>query len=136
MEQVPAKSVWWRLFALIISLLLVLIALRSHWSEGLGANWATIRGVYWLLAPIGLVGFAFGFRLFPLSFWRVYAILFTTEIVIRSMKVAWVPFARLAGWPEQSRHGTFTILLMLLFIALTCIALLRLGALIGEESRA
>lgn len=128
MERLPAQSVAWRLFAAFIVLLLLILSPLRPAMPGAGLNWAGIRTIYWSFAILGLLGYAYGFRILPRSFWRVYALLFTTEITIRFVTMAgWVPVARLLGIPAASRHGTLTILFALWLIATTCVALLRYG---------
>ena len=126
----------WRLYAAIVVLLLLVMVQRGPLMPGAGLNWEGAQAAYWSLAPIGLVGYAYGFRILSQTFWRVYALIFTADITIRAMaKVGWVPLARLLGFPEESRHGTFTIILGLGLIAATCLALLRYGGWLKAPAR-
>ncbi len=133
MERLQPASWLWRTFAVIVVLLLSTIAQLTGDSGGIGLNWYSLRAAYWLLAVVGLVGYAFGRRLGSVRFWRVYALLFTAEMIVRCLPSAAVVMARAAGWPESSRHGTFSILFLLGCIALTAIALLRHAELIGRD---
>jgi hypothetical protein len=132
MERLQPAPARWRTFAYLVSLLLIIMAwLTGAVFKGMAMDWGTVRSAYWLLAIVGLLGYAYGWRLVSVRFWRVYAILFTAEIGLRCLPYAAVVLARLIGWPEHSRHSTFTILFLLGCIALTCVALLRHAELIG-----
>ena len=128
-EKLPAQPVRWRLFAAIILLLLVVMALSPRpIMPGAGLNMAGAKAVYWSCAILGLVGYAYGFRVLPRMFWRIYALLFTIEIGTRFMlKVAWPAVMALFGLTEASRHGPLMILFGLGLIVTTCLALLRYG---------
>jgi hypothetical protein len=133
MERLQTRSISWRLYAVFVVLLLLLLVQRRPVIPGAGLNWEGAKAVYWSFALLGLVGYAYGFRFLSQTFWRVYALIFTVDITSRFVaKVGWVPVARLFGHPEESRHGTFTILLGLGFIAITCLALLRYGGWLKE----
>jgi hypothetical protein len=105
------------MFGLATCILLTSMSLIEPVFVGLGLNWYTAKAIYWLIAPAGLLGYAFGFRLLSVRFWRVYAVIFTAEIALRSM--------RLILSSEGARHGTLTTVLCLGMFALVCVALLR-----------
>ncbi|WP_118858302.1 hypothetical protein [Sphingomonas mesophila] len=125
MVRPEAQSLAWRAFAVVVGLLGA--AHAGSMLSGAGFDLATIRVLYWSLAPVGLAGYAFGFRWLPPSFWRAYALLFTIEITIRLAAVAWKPLAPLFGLSGESRHSTATVLIALTLVAVTCVALLRHG---------
>ena len=128
MDQLQTQSIWWRIYAAFVALLvLVLVQIRPV-IPGAGLNWEGAKAVYWSFGLLGLLGYAYGFRILSKTFWRVYALIFAVDITFRFMtKVGWVPVARLFGLPQESRHGTLTILFALGLVATTCVALLRYG---------
>lgn len=134
-ERLPQQSLAWRVFAVSVALLLLVMIQRRPIIPGAGLDWAGVKALYWSVAIIGLVGYAYGFRVLSQIFWRVYSLVFTADITIRAMtKVGRVLFARLFGLPENSRHDTTTILLGLGLIATVCVALLRYGGWMGRSN--
>jgi hypothetical protein len=81
MERLPPQSPVWRAFALFVLLFLLMVA--SEDGPEITSAWDAAKAAYWLCAPLGLFGYAFGFRILPVSFWRVYAVIFTLQSVIR-----------------------------------------------------
>lgn len=125
MERVQPQSLAWRAFAVVV--VLFGVSQGGRLLPGAGFDFATVRLVYWSLALAGLVGYAFGFRWLPQSFWRAYALLFAVEITIRLAPFARAPVAGLFDVPEANRHATPIILLALALTAAVCVALLRYG---------
>jgi hypothetical protein len=125
MERVEVQSMAWRLFALCSALLLALVALVKPVIAAPGFTFEGARTVYWLLAPVGLLGYAYGFRLFGETFWRFYAVIFSAEITLR--------FARLIV--RQSSHPIGLVVFAGAATVLICVALLRHANLIGGSSR-
>jgi hypothetical protein len=114
---------------------LVLVQIRPV-IPGAGLNWEGAKAIYWSFGLVGLLGYAYGFRVLSETFWRVYALIFTADIAFRFMtKVGWVPVARLFGLPQESRHGTLTILFALGLVTTTCVALLRYGGWLKKPTR-
>ena len=111
------------MFAVLTALLLALMSWTEPVFAGFGLNWYTAKAIYWLIAPAGLLGYAFGFRLLSVTFWRVYAVIFTVEVALR-----WV---RLIVSSEGARYGTLTTVLGLGIFALVCLALLRYANLVS-----
>lgn len=136
MERICKQSGWWRAFALLLPILLLVLSWAKPVESGFGLNWFTVKTVYWSTALLGLLGYAYGFRLLSVTFWRFYATIFTIEMVLRSLRMAWIPVARAGGWPEESRHGTGIIIFVLLVTAIVCVALLRHAELLsgGRQS--
>ena len=128
MERLPVQSVPWRLFAGFIVVLLTSVAWTNPIIPDAGLNWAGVETVYWSLAVVGLIGYAYGFRVLPRTFWRVYALIFTIDITVRfAIRVVWPQIARLFGFAQASRHDLLTILIGLGLVATACVALLRYG---------
>lgn len=128
MERLPVQSALWRGFALLFVALLALMAGKGF---AVTTGWEAARALYWLIAPLGLLGYAFGFRLLSVTFWRVYAALVTAEITIRIAPFAWLPISRALGQADSSRHGNFIILFASAGVALTCLALFRYAKILG-----
>jgi len=133
MEQTSRPGLRWRVFAVIVAILLLLVSWISPVTGPAGLTWNTVKTVYWLMAPLGLLGYAFGFRLVGLTFWRAYAVIFVLEITIRMSRFVWVLVERAAGWPADDRHSTSIILFALGCTILICIALLRHAELIDAS---
>lgn len=128
MERLPAQSALWRGFALFV---LVLLVLMSATGFAVSTGWEAARAIYWLCAPLGLIGYAFGFRVLSVTFWRVYAVIFALEISIRTAPFAWLLPSRVLDQVDGSRLGSFTILFGTVCIALTCLALFRYAEILG-----
>jgi hypothetical protein len=116
----------WRLFAMAVALLLAATALLRPVQPAPGSIFEIARTAYWLLAPLGLLGYAFGFRVIGVTFWRFYAVIFTFEINWR--------FVRLVREPS-SPHPTLLVAVVWLAAAMMCLALLRHAELIGAKVR-
>ena len=125
MERTAVQSLPWRLFAVFTVLLLALVALVSRDLPAPSFSYQGAKAVYWLLAPLGLLGFAFGFRLIGRTFWRFYAVTFSIEITLR--------FARLAHAPTA--HSPWLVIPVAAATALLCVALLRHAELISRRER-
>jgi hypothetical protein len=123
------------LYAALVVLLLLILVQREPILPGAGLNLEGAKALYWSLAPLGLLGFAYGFRILSQTFWRAYALVFTADITFRfMMKFGWVPIARLVGYPENSRHDTSAIVFAFVLVATTCLALLRYGGWLPTKS--
>ena len=125
MERVAVQPLAWRLFAVFVALLLALVGLASPVIPAPGFTLAGAKAIYWLLAPLGLLGYAYGFRLFGQTFWRFYAVIFTAEIALR--------FGRLIL--TGSSHPAWLMALVFAAIVLICLALLRHANIIGAGDR-
>ena len=125
MERIAAQSLPWRLFAVFTASLLALVGFVSPALPAPALSLAGAKAAYWLLAPVGLLGFAYGFRLFGRTFWRFYAVIFSVEIMLR--------FVRLAL--GRSSHSPLLVVFALAVTALVCIALLRHAELLGPRDR-
>ncbi|NJC33103.1 hypothetical protein GGR88_000577 [Sphingomonas jejuensis] len=78
-----------------------------------------VRLAYWLCVPLGLLGYSFGFRILPVSFWRVYSGVFTFEVTVR-----------LVNQSMGGRHSLPIILIGAVLVAVTCLALFRYAELV------
>jgi hypothetical protein len=117
MERLPLQSLVWRAFALFVLLFLLLVASKD--GPEITSAWGAAKAAYWLSAPLGLLGYAFGFRILPVSFWRVYSVIFTLESVIR-----------LVDRSVGGRHGLSTILIFAAILAIICLALFRYAGMV------
>lgn len=133
MNRLPAQAFPWRAFAVLV--VLIGISQAGRWLPTIGFDFATARLIYWMLAPLGLAGYAYGFRWLPRSFWRAYSLIFTVEIAIRLARYAWTLVARLFELPDDNRHATPTILLALALAVALCVALLRYGGWLKTPAR-
>lgn len=122
MERRPVQSRWWRVFAMFVLAVLLLASTKATFAD---TAWEAARSVYWLMAPLGLLGYAFGFRVLPVFFWRVYAVIFVLEITIRAVPFAMLVVARALGQTDNSQHNSLLIVSLLVCIALIGFALLR-----------
>jgi hypothetical protein len=133
MGRTCQQSLWWRAYAIFaVGFPLVMLLSKSAFSEA-GANWQTLKGAYWLLAPLGVLGYAFGFRIFSTNFWRVYAVLFTIESGVRCVRFLWVKAMPLIQSPGD-RNPAIALVAVALFW-LTCVALLRYAELLKGGRR-
>ena len=123
MERLPVQSKAWRISAVLIAALLGLLGINSA-IFGLAHPIGWAKAVYWLLAPLGLIGLAFGFRPIGKTFWRFYAVIFTIEVTLRTARV-------LLG---SSSHPLWTNILFSAVIALICIALFKYAAIRSEKN--
>jgi hypothetical protein len=124
MERIPRQSLRWRTFASVTSLLLTSVFLSEAVFVEFGLNWHSAKAMYWLIAPAGLLGYAFGFRLLSVTFWRFYAVIFTAEITLRWMRLT-------LSSSDGVRYGALTKVLCLGILALVCVALLRYAKLLS-----
>jgi hypothetical protein len=128
MERVQVQSIPWRLFAASVVVLLAILARTNPITGSAGLNWETVKTLYWSIAILGLVCYAYGFRVLPRTFWRAYALIFTIDVTIRfATRIGWPLIAPLFGFPQASRHDLLIVLIGLGLIATTCVALLRYG---------
>lgn len=123
MERLPIQALRWRVFALLVALLLALISMRSPLVAAPSLTMAGAKTVYWLFAPLGLLGYAFGFRLFGQTFWRFYAVIFCMDITWRSARLMLTGPAR----------PPLVIAIAFFAICIMCLALLRHANLIGTN---
>lgn len=121
MERIPVQSLGWRLFAVLIILLLWVMYGRSGDMPDL--SWQGLKDIYWLLAPLGLAGFAFGFRPIGRTFWRFYAVIFTVELTFRTIRVL-----------GSGGHALHVVLIYLTAAALVCLALFRYAELFPSRA--
>src|SRR5687768_9466319 len=84
MEKLPVQSVGWRLFAIFTLCVCGAIAVVMP-PQYASRTWEFIRDLYWWFMPLGVIGYAFGFRVRPMgeTFWRVYAALFILDMIWR-----------------------------------------------------
>ena len=125
MERLPAQALGWRLFAVFVALILAVLSLASPVLPPPGFTLEGAKTVYWLIAPIGLLGYAFGWRLFGVTFWKFYAVIFTVEITLRFLRLG----------PTLSSRPAWLVALVFLAIVMMCVALLRHANLIGGGRR-
>ena len=117
--RTEVQSRWWRLFAIAAVLFATPILLRA------GSTTELLRSAAGALALIGITGYAFGFRVGPRLFWRVFSVLFMIGLMLRLGKVAAPTFQ---SFPDASSGGAHRPLIIALGFALftaACVALFR-----------
>ena len=83
-----------------------------------------------MIALVGLAGYSFGFRLGPVLFWRVFAVIFSVELMMRMGRRSSSFLASLVGSVE-STHPPIVLALALALCVAVCVALFRHAELIG-----
>jgi hypothetical protein len=116
MERIETQSLAWRLFAILVVLVLALTQFVRPSVPALGLDFQTAKIVYWLMAPIGLIGYAYGVRFFGETFWKFYSVIFTVDIVWRMIRVM-----------PAGGHSVPLVIVVFAAIGLTCVALMRYG---------
>jgi hypothetical protein len=116
MVRTTAQSWLWQLFAIVVVLFSGRIVLDFATS---GGGWTLVKSLAGLTALVGLAGYAFGFRIGPLPFWRVFACCFSLGLMMKFGQKVGVPFAAGGKYPP-----TVSFVAAMLF-ALVCLALFR-----------
>jgi hypothetical protein len=122
MERIETQSLAWRIFAILVALTLALAEFVSSEPPRFELTFASAKMLYWLLAPAGLLGYAYGFRFFGQTFWKFYAVIFTIDIVWRMLRTV-----------SAGGHSVFLVVPVFAAIGLTCLALLRYGNLLNRR---
>ena len=134
MERLPPAPGLWRLFAIIMLLILGAMAWTNAGFLGeIGINAITANLMFWLLAILGLVGYAFGLRFFGVLFWRVYAIILGIVVALRAIPWLGTLMGRVVGGPNTSPYATSTIIAGLSVVLLAYVAVLRHAELTGDR---
>jgi hypothetical protein len=122
MERIETQSLAWRLFAVLVALVLALTQFVRPSLPALGLDFQTAKIVYWLMAPIGLLGHAYGVRFFGETFWKVYSVIFTVD-----------SFWRMVRTMPAGGHSVPMVIVVFGAMGLICVALMRYGNLFGRR---
>lgn len=127
--RTTVQSPGWRFFALIC----IPFALLFMPVPGSPTEWA--RSAAGAIAVLGLVGYAFGFRLGPALFWRAFAILFSVAVLVRTGSVTGPKFAHYAATPADSAGWFAALAILLMAFAFLSLALFRHSGLVPDSGR-
>jgi hypothetical protein len=129
-ERTEAKSAAWRMFAIFTFVLACPIAI-----EGLrfASGWTLARSAIGLVGLIGLLSYAFGFRLGPRLFWAGFATLFSFGLMSKMGQQVAIALAWPAGIPAPKGHSPTILALGLVAALFVCLALFRQSGLFAGE---
>src|SRR5829696_7252682 len=126
-----AAPLRWRCLAVFIT-----VAAAPMLIDSLGVAGANIarNSAFGLVALIGLLGYAYGFRLGPLLFWRFFAVIFAVGAIVRvGSDVGPVLFGLTEAKPDRS--SILAAVFLTWVFLLLCLALFRHARLTGTDAR-
>lgn len=121
-ERLEAQSAGWRTFAVLTFVVAFPVAV-----EGLrfASGWPLARSVIGTVGLIGLLSYAYGFRLGPRLFWAGFATVFSFGLMSKigqqiAIALAWPP-----GIPAPKGHSPAILAFGLVVALFVCLALFR-----------
>ena len=125
------QSLPWRLLAVLMLILATVRTVFEFHSAPTGASYRQITA--YALMVVGIWGYAFGWRIGPRLFWRIFAVLFciVSAIFLGKRGAAEMFFLLRHSWREAG-PGLVTFLAVAIVLACSCLALLRNAELVSE----
>ena len=123
--RTPVQSRPWRLFAIITGAVAVPVLLK------VGSPTESLRAILSGIALVGLVGYAFVFRIGPQLFWRVFSIVFVVGAMLRFGRFVAPSLHSLSATPPVDGHHPAIIALAFAMFAALSLALFRHAELVG-----
>ncbi|HEV7659489.1 MAG TPA: hypothetical protein VGO55_06545 [Allosphingosinicella sp.] len=129
-ERTEAKFAGWRMFAAFTFVLACPTAIEGlRFAQG----WTLARSALGLVGLIGLLSYAYGFRLGPRLFWAGFATLFSFGLMSKmgqqvAIALAWPP-----GIPAPKGHAPAILALGVAASLFVCLALFRQSGLFAGE---
>jgi len=128
LARTKVQSRWWRLFTIAAVVIAAPILLRA------GSTTEWLRSAAGAIALVGLIGYAFGFRVGPPLFWRVFSVPFAIGLMLRlGQKAA----PALQDFPNSIGNGAnrpLVIVLGFTFLWALCLALFRHAGLVPSPA--
>jgi hypothetical protein len=132
-ERLEAQSAAWRIFAVLTFVLAFAVAV-----EGLSfaSGWTLARSVIGVVGLIGLLSYAYGFRLGPRLFWVGFATFFSFGLMSKIGQQVAIALAWPAGIPGPKGHSPAILAVAVAAALFVCLALFRQSGLFAGEDDA
>lgn len=128
--RTEVQSRWWRLFAIAS----VLFAAPMLFRAGSTTEW--LRSAAGVVALVGITGYAFGFRVGPPLFWRIFSAIFMIALMIRLGKVAAPTFQDFPNASANGAHRPVILIVGFTLLIAVCLALFRHAGLVPSPTPA
>ena len=132
MTRTMAASLGWRAFAVLVT-----VSAGPMFTTGLGVDGSSVarNSFVGLIALAGLLGYAYGFRIGPLIFWRLFGVVFAVGLMIRAGSDLG-PTALAVAQGRVAPGSAKVVAAGILFatMMLLCLALFRHAQLVGPKS--
>jgi peptidoglycan/LPS O-acetylase OafA/YrhL len=121
-ERTEAKSAAWRMFAAFSFIVAFPVAVEGLRFEH---GWPLAKSVIGLVGLIGLLSYAYGFRLGPRLFWAGFATFFSLGLMFKMGQQIAVALAWPSGMPVTKGHSPAVLAFALAASLFVCLALFR-----------